>query len=118
MASIAIPGIPPLAFPERQDRREGELSVHKGESVRATESAMMILIVDDSTVARKSVEQALFGQPYSLNFATTGQQAVGLFLKHSPSLVIVDWMMTDLNSVVVCRRRPAISSGCYTPIIL
>ena len=118
MASIAIPGIPTLAFPERPDRREGELSVRNGESLGATESAMKILIVDDSSVARKSVEQALFGQPYSLIFATTGQQAVELFLKHRPSLVIMDWMMPDLNGVEICRRMRAISSDFYTHIIM
>src|SRR5207244_11007333 len=111
MASIAIPGIPPLAFPERQDRREGELSVHNGESVRATESEMKILIVDDSSVARKSVEQALFGHPYSLIFATTGQQAVELFLKNRPSLVVMYWMMPDMNGVEFGRGMRAISAA-------
>src|SRR6266446_1277789 len=115
MASMTIPGIPAFAFPER---REKEASVASGESARATESEMKLLIVDDSAVARKSVEQALFGQPYSLIFATTGQQAVDLFLKHRPSLVIMDRMMPDLNGVEICRRMRSISSSSYTHIIM
>jgi len=118
MASMTIPGIPAFAFPERCDRRENEASVASGESALATESAMKLLIVDDSAVARKSVEQALFGQPYSLIFATTGQQAVDLFLKHRPSLVIMDRMMPDLNGVEICRRMRSISSSSYTHIIM
>src|SRR6266404_667453 len=118
MASIAIPGIPTLAFPERGDRRQSELEVRSGQYLQATASAMKVLIVDDSPVARKTVEHALFGEPYSMMFATTGQQAIELFLKHRPGLVIMDWMMPDLNGVEICRRMRAISSDFYTHIIM
>jgi two-component system cell cycle response regulator len=77
-----------------------------------------VLVVDDSAVARKSVEQALFGQPYHLFFATTGRQAIELFLKHHPSIVIMDWMMPDLNGVAICRRMRSSSSDSYTHIIM
>jgi two-component system chemotaxis response regulator CheY len=77
-----------------------------------------VLIVDDSAVSRKLVEQALFGQPYTLLFATTGQQAVQLYTQHKPSLVIMDWMMPDLNGVEICRRIRSISFNSYTHIVM
>jgi diguanylate cyclase (GGDEF)-like protein len=82
------------------------------------ETGTKILIVDDSAVSRKLVEQALFGQPYSLIFATTGKQAVDLYVQHKPSLVIMDRVMPDLNGVEICRSMRSISGNFYTHIIM
>jgi two-component system, cell cycle response regulator len=118
MASATFPAIPGFAFPGDIERYTGEQSGPRAASRGLAATAMTVLIVDDSAVSRKLVEQALFGQPYSLLFATTGQQAVELYVQHQPSLVIMDWMMPDLNGVEICRRIRSISHNSYAHIIM
>jgi two-component system cell cycle response regulator len=118
MAATTFPGIPAFAFPSRADRYAGEQAQDRVGSPRVADTGMKILIVDDSAVSRKLVEQALFGQPYSLIFATTGKQAVDLYVQHNPSLVIMDRMMPDLNGVEICRRMRSLSHHSYTHIIM
>lgn len=80
--------------------------------------ACSILVVDDSPVARKLVEQTLSGDEYSVFLAKTGQEAIDLFGKHHPSIVITDWLMPDFSGVELCERIRAESRGKYTHIIL
>ena len=47
-----------------------------------------VLVVDDSPVSRKLVERALKAGAYSLLFAKNGTEALELFRKHSPSIVL------------------------------
>lgn len=49
-----------------------------------------VLVVDDSPVYRKLVEQSLSDHPYLLRFAKNGREALDLFAKHQPALVVTD----------------------------
>src|SRR5882724_7978719 len=109
---------PTLAFPYLGDFKSERLVLPQGKFTRAMASELKVLVVDDSPVSRKLVEQALFGQPYSLIFATTGKQAIDLYVQHRPSLIIMDWMMPDLNGDEICRRLRSISFDTYTHIIM
>jgi two-component system, cell cycle response regulator len=77
-----------------------------------------ILVVDDSPVHRKLIEQALEAEPYSLLFATNGVEALDLFYKHAPSIVLTDWMMPDLSGLELCERIRADVRHAYTYIIV
>jgi diguanylate cyclase (GGDEF)-like protein len=77
-----------------------------------------ILVVDDSPVARKLVEQTLSTEDYSVLLAKTGQEAIDLFAKHHPPLVITDWLMPDFSGVELCERIRDASGGRHTHIIL
>jgi diguanylate cyclase (GGDEF)-like protein len=77
-----------------------------------------ILVVDDSPVYRKLVEQILTAQPFALLFARNGQEALELYRKHSPCLVITDWMMPDLSGPELCQRIRADRSDIYTYLIV
>ena len=77
-----------------------------------------ILVVDDSPVSRKLVEQALEVANYSLLFAKSGQEALSLFQKHSPSIVVTDWMMPDFSGLELCERIRAEGQREYTYIIV
>ena len=109
---------PTLAFPYLGDFKSESLVLPQGKSTRTMASELKVLVVDDSPVSRKLVEQALFGQPYSLIFATTGKQAIDLYVQHRPSLIIMDWMMPDLNGDEICRRLRSITFDTYTHIIM
>jgi two-component system cell cycle response regulator len=77
-----------------------------------------ILVVDDSPVYRKLVEQILTNQPFSLLFACNGHEALELYRKHSPSLIITDWMMPDLSGPELCQQIRADRSETYTYLIV
>ena len=54
----------------------------------------------------------------SRRFARDGAEAMRLFLKHSPCIVITDWMMPDFSGLELCQRIRAENSRLYTYIIL
>jgi len=77
-----------------------------------------VLVVDDSPVCRKLLEQMLAAEPYSLIFAQNGAEAMELYVKHSPCMVITDWMMPDFSGLDLCRRIRSDNSRPYTYVIL
>jgi two-component system cell cycle response regulator len=77
-----------------------------------------VLVVDDSVVSRKLVENTLSDGPYTLLFAKDGREALELFAQHLPHLVITDWMMPDISGVELCRKIREEYQGSYTYIIL
>jgi two-component system, cell cycle response regulator len=79
---------------------------------------LQVLVVDDSPVYRKLVEHALEGGAYSLLFAKSGREALELFARYLPAIVITDWMMPDLSGLDLCQRLRADVHRGYTYIIL
>jgi two-component system cell cycle response regulator len=79
---------------------------------------LQVLVVDDSPVYRKLVEHALEGGPYSLLFAKSGREALELYARYLPGIVITDWMMPDLSGLDLCQRLRADVHRGYTYIIL
>jgi diguanylate cyclase (GGDEF)-like protein len=63
-----------------------------------------ILVVDDSPIYRKLVEQSLAQDPHSVFFAKNGREALEVFTKHEPSVVITDWTMPDISGLELCQR--------------
>ena len=77
-----------------------------------------VLVVDDSPVYRKLVEQVLAAEAYSLLFAGDGAQAMKLYEEHSPCLVITDWMLPDFSGFELCQRIRSDATRPYTYIIV
>jgi two-component system chemotaxis response regulator CheY len=77
-----------------------------------------ILVVDDSPVCRKLVEQVLSSEAYSLLFACDGAEAMRLYEEHSPSIVVTDWMLPDFCGFELCQRIRADDTRPYTYIIV
>lgn len=77
-----------------------------------------VLVVDDSPVYRKLVEQVLSSEMYSLLFARDGAEALKLFMEHSPSIVITDWILPDFSGIELCQRIRSDASRPYTYIIV
>src|ERR1700738_502764 len=77
-----------------------------------------ILVVDDSAVSRKLVEHTLEAGDYSLLFAKSGQEALELFRRHAPSIVVTDWILPDFSGLELCERIRAEAQRGYTYIIV
>jgi diguanylate cyclase (GGDEF)-like protein len=69
-----------------------------------TSQPFKVLAVDDSAIYRKLVEQSLSGERYAVLFAKNGREALDLFTKHQPAVVITDWSMPDIGGLELCRR--------------
>jgi two-component system cell cycle response regulator len=77
-----------------------------------------VLVVDDSPVYRKLVEQVLSSEAYSLAFACDGAEALKVYEEHSPCMVITDWMLPDSTGFELCQRIRSDTSRPYTYIIV
>jgi two-component system cell cycle response regulator len=81
-------------------------------------SKLPVLVVDDSAVYRKLVEHALEDQAYLPVFAKSGREAMELYAKHAPSIVITDWMMPDFSGLELCQHIRRDLQHPYTYIIV
>ena len=75
-------------------------------------------MADDSAVYRKLVEQTLSESEYAVMFAKSGREAMDIFAKHRPSLVITDWMMPDFSGIELCENIRQQFQESYTYIII
>lgn len=76
-----------------------------------------ILIAEDSPLCQKLVETVLTNQPYELDFAANGQEALKLFDSKRPDILISDWMIPPPSGLELCREVRKRAGG-YTYIIL
>jgi two-component system, cell cycle response regulator len=77
-----------------------------------------VLAVDDSAIYRKLVEQSLSAEQYAVVFAKNGREALDLFAKHQPALVITDWNMPDMGGLELCKNIRRDFPDCYCHLIL
>jgi diguanylate cyclase (GGDEF)-like protein len=77
-----------------------------------------VLIVDDSAIYRKLLEQTLSLGSCSVLVAKSGQEAIETLDREHPSLVITDWVMPDLTGIELCQRIRASNESGYTYVIL
>jgi PleD family two-component response regulator len=96
-----------------------------GKMRRATERDMAtspqmlkILVADDSPVYRKLLEHSLSHEDYAILFAKNGREAMDLFTKHRPAVVITDWTMPDISGLELCQRIRRDSKDSYVHVIL
>lgn len=78
---------------------------------------LSVLVVDDSPIYRKLVAHALDGQEYTITFAKSGKEALEIFDRSAPQIVVTDWMMPDVSGIELCEKIRE-SEFSYTYIIL
>jgi len=77
-----------------------------------------VLVVDDSAVSRKLVEHALEPSGHTLLFAKSGAEAMELFRRHSPQIIVTDWMMPDFSGLELLQKIRAEEQREYTYVIV
>ena len=77
-----------------------------------------ILIVDDSPIYRKLIDQSLSIDHYPVLFAKNGREALAVFAEHRPALVITDWTMPDIGGPELCKRIRREFQNQYAYLIL
>src|ERR1022692_2980039 len=81
---------------------------------------MQALVVDDSAVYRKLIGDHLRSWGFGVTLAETGSEAWRILEEpNAPKLVLLDWVLPDLDGIELCQQiRQARSSGTYVYIIL
>lgn len=76
---------------------------------------MKILIAEDDPVSRRLLQAALIKWGYEVIVTANGKEAwAALQLPDAPSLLILDWLMPEMDGVEVCRevrQTPALKSA-------
>jgi two-component system OmpR family response regulator len=63
-----------------------------------------ILVVDDEPSIVDAVATALRYEGYDVTEATTGREALDAVTRHEPDLIVLDWMLPDIEGIEVGRR--------------
>ena len=63
-----------------------------------------ILVVDDEPSIVDAVATALRYEDYEVEEATTGHEALSALARFEPDLVVLDWMLPDVEGIEVGRR--------------
>lgn len=77
-----------------------------------------VLVADDSSVERAAARVALEEAGYAVMEAVDGQQALEVFARDRPDLVMLDVVMPRLTGLETCRILKAKAQGSYLPVIM
>src|SRR6185503_9985061 len=77
-----------------------------------------ILIVDDESGGRETLEALLITQGYSLAFASNGPEALAKAAALMPDLILLDVMMPEMDGFEVCQRLRADPLLAEVPVIM
>jgi two-component system response regulator VicR len=76
---------------------------------------MKIMLVDDEDSMRVLIERIVINDGYEFCFASDGLEALEVYEREKPDLVILDVMMPKLNGYEVCQKLR--DTGATLPII-
>lgn len=65
---------------------------------------LKVLIVEDEIKIASLMESSLQTEGYDVLTAVDGKTALQLFTKHKPDIVILDWMLPQMNGLDICRQ--------------
>ena len=78
----------------------------------------VVLIVDDDFSMRLQVRFTLENAGLAVVEAGGGEEAVELFKKNPPDLVLLDVIMPDVDGFTTCRALRALPGGAHTPVVM
>src|SRR5215469_2608259 len=99
-------------------KRRSRLHNKLRESMKLPFQDVRVLVVDDSPVSRKLLEQTLTEAPYALSFAKDGSDALRFFAERPPDLVIADWELADISGPELCRTVRSKFAEAYSYLVL
>lgn len=74
-----------------------------------------ILLVDDELSIQRAMAPLLRSRGYGVTVAGTGREALDLFARERPDLLILDLGLPDMNGIEVCRQVRELAD---TPILI
>lgn len=86
-----------------------------GTELASQDRRPLVLVVDDEPSYRQALHSGLSLEGFAVELAATGHEALQLFHRRRPDLVLVDLVLPDQSGVDLCREMRAISP---VPIIM
>ena len=77
-----------------------------------------ILVADDEEHIRTLLGYNLTSHGYDCIFAETGIEAIHLAELEMPHLILLDWMMPEMNGTAVCKRLKKNPQTSHIPVIM
>ncbi|HEY3943139.1 MAG TPA: response regulator transcription factor [Acidimicrobiales bacterium] len=82
---------------------------------RPSDHRPLVLVVDDEESYRQALASGLSREGFAVELAADGHEALRLFHRGHPDLVLLDVMLPDQSGVEICRRMRALAP---IPIIM
>jgi len=90
----------------------------QSESQKETPAEHSILLVDDNKKDIKLIQGLLAEEPYHINIARNGEEAISIVRHKEVDLILLDIMMPDLNGFEVCRQLKRMDCAKNVQIII
>jgi two-component system, OmpR family, response regulator RegX3 len=90
-------------------------TVESREGATPRDSRPLVLVVDDEESYRQALASGLSREGFAVELAADGHEALRLFHRIHPDLVLVDVMLPDLSGVELCQQMRALAP---VPIIM
>ncbi len=78
----------------------------------------IVLVVDDETNNRLLLKTYLSSEGYSIEMASNGGEALQKVIQLSPSIIILDVVLPDMNGFQICSKLKSSKNTSFIPIIL
>jgi diguanylate cyclase (GGDEF)-like protein len=83
-----------------------------------SENQSLVLIVDDEPFIRAQLRLSLQREGYRTAEAENGREALTLFQKLQPDIVLLDAIMPDLDGFDCCTQLQSLENGPSTPVLM
>jgi putative two-component system response regulator len=91
-------------------------------SIAAVDSSVLerdvVLAVDDNEQNLQLLEEYLWSWGYDAVLARDGREAVELYPRHNPSIIVLDVMMPNMDGYEACRLIKSSPAGRTIPILM
>ncbi len=78
---------------------------------------MRVLVVEDDALSREALTSKLRDRGHSVTECARAEQAMALHARSAFPLILVDWVLPEMDGLALCRRLRAVPNGA-TPVII
>jgi signal transduction histidine kinase/CheY-like chemotaxis protein len=78
----------------------------------------VVMVVDDDFSARMQLSFTLENAGHGVVEAASGQEALDLFEKTPPNLILLDIVMPEMDGFDTCRMLRSLPGGVHTPVVM
>ena len=94
------------------------MPVHLSANAESYQQKSVVMIVDDDFSTRLQVRFTLENRVLEVVEAADGQEALDLFRRDPPDLVLLDVIMADMDGFATCRELRRLPGGAHTPVVM